>query len=155
MLVAPGYHVRSLPGHHQLLVLPIAGLEPVSGATQGFFHVRGPSWVGPNSFWIGLKILYWIAWMSRCSGPRRPSGEGGRGEGGEGERGEGRGRGGRRGGRGGGGRGGGGEGEEERGGGGELGGWGGRTGDLGVVRSGGNEWFEVRRGGGYLEASIP
>lgn len=51
------------------LVLPIAGLEPISGTTQSFFHVSGPLAVfGPNSFWIGLNILYWVAWMSLLLG---------------------------------------------------------------------------------------
>lgn len=51
------------------LVLPIAGLEPVGGATQSYFHLTGPlAALGPNSFWIGLNILYWVAWMSLLLG---------------------------------------------------------------------------------------
>lgn len=50
------------------LVLPIAGLEPVSGATQNFFHLQGPLGGNPGSFWIGLNILYWIAWISLLLG---------------------------------------------------------------------------------------
>ncbi|EQD70658.1 membrane protein containing Peptidase M50 domain protein, partial [mine drainage metagenome] len=51
------------------LVLPIAGLEPVGGSTQSFFHVTGPlAAFGPGSFWVGLNILYWVAWMSLLLG---------------------------------------------------------------------------------------
>lgn len=54
-----------LTGAVNWLVLPIAGLEPVSGAPQQFFHFTGPlasTDAGWN--WIGINLLYWFAWMN-------------------------------------------------------------------------------------------
>jgi membrane-associated protease RseP (regulator of RpoE activity) len=54
-----------LTGAVNWLVLPIAGLEPISGAPQQFFHFTGPlasTDAGWN--WIGLNLLYWFAWMN-------------------------------------------------------------------------------------------
>ncbi|MGA8276483.1 MAG: site-2 protease family protein [Thermoplasmata archaeon] len=51
------------------LVLPIAGLEPLSGSAMNCFHLTGAfAGVDPNTFWIGANILYWIAWMSLLLG---------------------------------------------------------------------------------------
>ena len=47
------------------LVLPIAGLEPISGAPPQFYHFTGPlasTDAGWN--WIVLNLLYWFAWMN-------------------------------------------------------------------------------------------
>ncbi|HUZ79787.1 MAG TPA: site-2 protease family protein [Thermoplasmata archaeon] len=65
----PGTPYGGYQGTVNWLVLPIAGLEPISGSTQSFFHVTGPlAAFGPSSFWIGLNILYWVAWMSLLLG---------------------------------------------------------------------------------------
>jgi membrane-associated protease RseP (regulator of RpoE activity) len=51
------------------LVLPLAGLEPMSGTPTSYFHLTGPfAGADPNTFWIGANILYWIAWMSLLLG---------------------------------------------------------------------------------------
>ncbi len=51
------------------LVLPIAGLEPVSGTSTTFFHLSGVfAGTDPGTFWIGANVLYWIAWMSLLLG---------------------------------------------------------------------------------------
>ena len=51
------------------VVLPIAGLEPVSGTTASFFHLSGPfAGSDPNTFWIGANVLYWLAWMNLLLG---------------------------------------------------------------------------------------
>ncbi|MCI4365262.1 MAG: site-2 protease family protein [Thermoplasmata archaeon] len=58
-----------LVGAVDWLVLPLAGLEPLSGASTSYFHLTGPlAALGPNGFWIGANILYWIAWMSLLLG---------------------------------------------------------------------------------------
>jgi membrane-associated protease RseP (regulator of RpoE activity) len=51
------------------IILPLGGLEPISGATTDYFHVTGPLG-GPNSgaFWIAANILYWLAWMNLLLG---------------------------------------------------------------------------------------
>ncbi len=54
-----------LTGAVNWLVLPIAGLEPISGAPQQFFHFTGPlGATDPGWNWIGLNLLYWFAWMN-------------------------------------------------------------------------------------------
>lgn len=54
-----------LTGAVDWLVLPIAGLEPISGAPQQFFHFTGPlASTNANWNWIGLNLLYWFAWMN-------------------------------------------------------------------------------------------
>jgi membrane-associated protease RseP (regulator of RpoE activity) len=51
------------------LVLPLAGLEPVSGASTSYFHLTGAfAGTDPNTFWVGANVLYWIAWMSLLLG---------------------------------------------------------------------------------------
>jgi membrane-associated protease RseP (regulator of RpoE activity) len=51
------------------LILPFAGLEPVGGATASYFHVSGPlAAVGAGPFWIGVNVLYWLAWMNLLLG---------------------------------------------------------------------------------------
>jgi membrane-associated protease RseP (regulator of RpoE activity) len=51
------------------LVLPLAGLGPLSGSATNYFHLTGPlAGVDPGTFWIGANILYWIAWMSLLLG---------------------------------------------------------------------------------------
>jgi membrane-associated protease RseP (regulator of RpoE activity) len=58
-----------LVGAIDWLVLPLAGLEPLSGSSMSFFHLTGVfAGVDPNTFWIGANILYWIAWMSLLLG---------------------------------------------------------------------------------------
>ena len=47
------------------IVLPLTGLEPVSGPVPSFYHLTGPfAGADPGSFWIGINILYWMAWMN-------------------------------------------------------------------------------------------
>jgi membrane-associated protease RseP (regulator of RpoE activity) len=56
-------------GGIEWIVLPLAGLEPLSGSSMNFFHLTGAfAGVNPNAFWIGANILYWIAWMSLLLG---------------------------------------------------------------------------------------
>ena len=51
------------------LVLPLAGLEPMSGTPTTYFHLTGVfAGTDPNTFWIGANVLYWIAWMSLLLG---------------------------------------------------------------------------------------
>jgi membrane-associated protease RseP (regulator of RpoE activity) len=58
-----------LVGSVDWLVLPLAGLEPLSGSALGYYHLTGPlAGVDPGTFWIGANILYWIAWMSLLLG---------------------------------------------------------------------------------------
>ncbi len=51
------------------IVLPVGGLEPVSGSALGFFHVTGPlaAW-GVGNFWILANLIYWLAWMNLLLG---------------------------------------------------------------------------------------
>ncbi len=47
------------------LVLPIAGLQPIAGGPQAFFHFTGPlAGTNADTTWIGLNLLYWFAWMN-------------------------------------------------------------------------------------------
>jgi len=65
----PGSSAGPVTGTIEWLVLPLAGLQPVSGTTQEFFHVGGPlAFAGPQAFWIGANILYWLAWMNLLLG---------------------------------------------------------------------------------------
>jgi len=58
-----------LDGAVYWLVLPLAGLEPVAGATVSFFHLSGPlAGLGTGGFWIVANLLYWIAWMNLLLG---------------------------------------------------------------------------------------
>jgi membrane-associated protease RseP (regulator of RpoE activity) len=58
-----------LVGSIEWLVLPLAGLEPLSGSSMSFFHLTGAfAGANPSTFWIGANILYWIAWMSLLLG---------------------------------------------------------------------------------------
>jgi membrane-associated protease RseP (regulator of RpoE activity) len=69
-LVAPlSSPLGPLDGAVYWLILPFAGLEPVAGATTGFFHVSGPfAALGSGNFWIAANLLYWIAWMNLLLG---------------------------------------------------------------------------------------
>jgi len=59
----------ALDGAVYWLVLPLAGLEPVAGATASFFHLSGPlAGLGTGGFWIVANLLYWIAWMNLLLG---------------------------------------------------------------------------------------
>jgi len=54
-----------LIGATDWIVLPLAGVEPVAGPTESFFHLTGPlAGLGSGSFWILANILYWLAWMN-------------------------------------------------------------------------------------------
>ena len=56
-------------GAVEWLVLPLATLEPVGGATAGYYHLTGPlAAAGPGTFWIGANILFWLAWMNLLLG---------------------------------------------------------------------------------------
>ncbi len=51
------------------LVLPIASLEPVQGPTEKFYHLTGPlAGADPNTFWIVLNLLYYLAWLNLLLG---------------------------------------------------------------------------------------
>jgi membrane-associated protease RseP (regulator of RpoE activity) len=51
------------------VVLPIAGLEPVSGTTTSFLKVTGPlAGLGQGGFWVLANILYWLSWMNLLLG---------------------------------------------------------------------------------------
>jgi membrane-associated protease RseP (regulator of RpoE activity) len=59
----------ALPGVVYWLILPLGGIEPVSGSTMSLFHLTGPlAGADPNTFWIGANILYWLAWMNLLLG---------------------------------------------------------------------------------------
>ncbi|MGI0055300.1 MAG: site-2 protease family protein [Thermoplasmata archaeon] len=54
-----------LAGAVNWLVLPIAGLSPIAGGPQEFFHFTGPlAGADPGSTWIWLNLVYWLAWMN-------------------------------------------------------------------------------------------
>jgi membrane-associated protease RseP (regulator of RpoE activity) len=56
-------------GAVEWLVLPLAYLEPVQGATASYFHVSGPlAGAGSGTFWIAANVLYWLAWMNLLLG---------------------------------------------------------------------------------------
>jgi membrane-associated protease RseP (regulator of RpoE activity) len=58
-----------LTGAVDWLVLPLAGLEPLSGSSLQFFHLTGPlAGLGTAGFWLVANLLYWIAWMSLLLG---------------------------------------------------------------------------------------
>jgi membrane-associated protease RseP (regulator of RpoE activity) len=58
-----------LTGVVDWLVLPLAELEPVQGTTSTYFHVSGPlTGLGPDAFWVGANLLYWLAWMNLLLG---------------------------------------------------------------------------------------
>lgn len=47
------------------IILPLAGIEPVAGPVASFYHLTGPfAGADPGSFWIGVNLLYWMAWMN-------------------------------------------------------------------------------------------
>ncbi|HYA54919.1 MAG TPA: site-2 protease family protein [Thermoplasmata archaeon] len=51
------------------IILPLGGLEPVSGSTTDYYHLSGPlAGVDMGTFWIGANILYWLAWMNLLLG---------------------------------------------------------------------------------------
>jgi membrane-associated protease RseP (regulator of RpoE activity) len=58
-----------LRGSADWMALPFAGIEPVSGPTEGYFHLVGPfANTDPNVFWIGANVLFWLAWMNLLLG---------------------------------------------------------------------------------------
>lgn len=58
-----------LYGTTDWLVLPLAGLEPVSGSTVSFYHLTGPlAGTDPGLFWVGANLLYWLSWMNLLLG---------------------------------------------------------------------------------------
>ncbi len=58
-----------LTGAVDWLVLPLATLEPVGGATAQYFHLTGPlAGADPGAFWIVANALYWLAWMNLLLG---------------------------------------------------------------------------------------
>ncbi len=59
----------ALTGAIDWIVLPLAGLQPVEGASASYFHVSGPlGGAGAGTFWIGANVLYWLAWMNLLLG---------------------------------------------------------------------------------------
>ena len=69
-LISPGSSPRgALIGFTDWIVLPLAGLEPVAGTVQSFYHLSGPfASVDPGAFWIFANLLYWLAWMNLLLG---------------------------------------------------------------------------------------
>jgi membrane-associated protease RseP (regulator of RpoE activity) len=70
VLVAPATSSSGpLIGTVDWIVLPVPGLEPVSGTVESFYHLSGPfsSW-DTGSFWILANTLYWLAWMNLLLG---------------------------------------------------------------------------------------
>ncbi len=58
-----------LAGSVYWLVLPLAGVEPMTSPTTSFFHLTGPfAALGTGNFWIVANLLYWIAWMNLLLG---------------------------------------------------------------------------------------
>lgn len=58
-----------LVGGIDWLILPLAGVEPIAGATAGFYHLTGPlAGLGAGNFWILANLLYWLAWMNLLLG---------------------------------------------------------------------------------------
>jgi len=56
-------------GFTNWLVLPIAGLQPISGSTQSFYHLSGPlAPMGSGTFWFLVNTLYWLAWINLLLG---------------------------------------------------------------------------------------
>ena len=65
----PGSDQGPLIGSVYWLVLPLGGLEPISGATTNYYHLTGPlAGTNPSVFWVGANILYWLAWMNLLLG---------------------------------------------------------------------------------------
>jgi membrane-associated protease RseP (regulator of RpoE activity) len=65
----PGSDQGPVVGAVYWLILPLATLEPISGATTDFYHLTGPlAGMGTGSFWILANILYWLAWMNLLLG---------------------------------------------------------------------------------------
>ena len=61
----PGSDQGPLAGSVYWIILPLATLEPISGATTDFYHLSGPLAVlGTGWFWILANVLYWLAWMN-------------------------------------------------------------------------------------------
>jgi len=51
------------------VILPLGGLEPISGPTANYYHLTGPlAGTNPAVFWVGANILYWLAWMNLLLG---------------------------------------------------------------------------------------
>jgi len=69
-LVSPlGSDQGPLVGTVDWVVLPLGGLEPVSGATTHWYHLTGPlAGLGVEGFWILANMLYWLAWMNLLLG---------------------------------------------------------------------------------------
>jgi membrane-associated protease RseP (regulator of RpoE activity) len=58
-----------LVGSTEWVILPLAGIEPVAGTTQSFYHLTGPfAGVDPGNFWIVANTFYWLAWMNLLLG---------------------------------------------------------------------------------------
>ncbi len=65
----PGSDAGPVTGTLDWLVLPLAGIEPVSGTPASYFHLTGVmAHVSPSAFWIGANLLYWLAWMNLLLG---------------------------------------------------------------------------------------
>jgi membrane-associated protease RseP (regulator of RpoE activity) len=65
----PGSSYGPLEGAEIWIVLPLAGLEPMSGPTTNFFHLSGPlAALGTGGFWILANLLFWLAWMNLLLG---------------------------------------------------------------------------------------
>jgi membrane-associated protease RseP (regulator of RpoE activity) len=70
VLVAPyGSSAGPLVGVTDWVVLPLAGIEPVSGTLTTFYHLSGPlAPLGNGGFWVYANLLYWLAWMNLLLG---------------------------------------------------------------------------------------
>jgi membrane-associated protease RseP (regulator of RpoE activity) len=69
-MAAPAASDRGpLIGLTDWVILPLAGLQPVAGSAQSFYHLTGPfAGMDPGSFWILANLLYWLAWMNLLLG---------------------------------------------------------------------------------------
>ncbi|MCI4319565.1 MAG: site-2 protease family protein [Thermoplasmata archaeon] len=64
-----GASAGPLLGSTDWVILPLAGIEPVAGTTQSFYHLTGPfAGVDPGTFWIIANTFYWLAWMNLLLG---------------------------------------------------------------------------------------
>lgn len=63
---APG---GALPGFAAWIILPILELQPVQGTTTQYYHATGPfQGLGVANVWVGVNVLYWLAWMNLLLG---------------------------------------------------------------------------------------
>lgn len=58
-----------ISGAFDWVVLPLAGLQPMQGPAENFFHLSGPlGGMNAGDFWILVNVLYWLAWIDLLLG---------------------------------------------------------------------------------------